>query len=122
VRALSIAMSCSPTSSHAAPFALILARMECDWANYNSVIAAISAIKDRNQQMAAAVAQGFPARISLVSNVSTMMFDLMATASTPKALVSFLVVASSRIPLICNNRIIRVSCRYYFQCTNAVYA
>lgn len=71
------------------PFALILARMECDWANYNSVIAAISAIKDRNQQMAAAVAQGFPARISLVSNVSTMMFDLMATVSTPEGFGEF---------------------------------
>jgi hypothetical protein len=29
--------------------------------------------------MVAAVAQGFPARISLVKNVSTMMYDLMAT-------------------------------------------
>ena len=53
--------------------------MECDWAAYNAVIAAVKAIPDRNQQMAAAVAQGFPARISLVQNVSTMMYDLMGT-------------------------------------------
>ena len=53
--------------------------MECDWAAYNTVIASIQAITNRNQQMAAAVALGFPARISLVQNVSTMMYDLMAT-------------------------------------------
>lgn len=53
--------------------------MECDWAAYNAVIAGIQAITNRQQQMAAAVAQGFPARISLAQNVSTMMWDLMGT-------------------------------------------
>ena len=62
-------------------FAHFSARMECDWAAYNAVIAEVQAIKDRNQQMAAAVAKGFPARISLVQNVSVMMYDLMATVS-----------------------------------------
>jgi hypothetical protein len=61
-----------------------IARMECDWNNYNAVIKAIQGITNRQQQMAAAVAQGFPARISLVQNVSTMIWDLMATVSTPE--------------------------------------
>jgi hypothetical protein len=59
-----------------------IARMECDWNAYNAVIKYIQGIGNRAQQMAAAVSQGFPARISLVQNVSTMMYDLMATVST----------------------------------------
>lgn len=64
------------------PALTLAARMECDWAAYNAVIASIQAIKNRAQQMAAAFAQGIPARISLVQNVSTMMYDLIATVRT----------------------------------------
>ncbi len=59
-----------------------IARMECDWAAYNAVIASVQGITNRQQQIAAAIALGFPARISLVANVTTMMNDLMATVST----------------------------------------
>lgn len=57
-------------------------RFTCDWANYNSVIASVQSIKDPKEQQAAAIAKGVPARISLMTNFTTLMEDLLSTVST----------------------------------------
>lgn len=59
-----------------------LARFECDWAAYNSVVAAVQAIKDPVARQAAARANALPARISLVVNASEMMWDALARVSS----------------------------------------
>jgi hypothetical protein len=53
----------------------------CDWQAYNALIKSISAIADPAQRRAAAIALGIPARVSLMANFSTAIFDLLATAS-----------------------------------------
>jgi hypothetical protein len=53
----------------------------CDWVSYNAVIKSIAAIPDPAQRRAAAIAQGIPARVSLMSNFSSSVFNLLATAS-----------------------------------------
>ena len=52
-----------------------IARMECDWDNYNNVISTIQKINDPNQRQQAARTQGFAARASLVQNVTRMIWD-----------------------------------------------
>ncbi len=53
----------------------------CDWASYNALIKAINAIADPAARRAAAIAQGVPARVSLMANLSTAVQNLLATAS-----------------------------------------
>jgi hypothetical protein len=55
--------------------------VECDWNAYDTVITAITKLP-KNQQQQAARTQGFAARASLVTNVTTMMWDLMDSIST----------------------------------------
>jgi hypothetical protein len=50
-----------------------IAKFECDWANYNTIISAIQQITNVQQQQQAARTQGFNARISLVYNLTMMM-------------------------------------------------
>jgi hypothetical protein len=59
-----------------------IAHFTCDWQTYNGVIAAIEKIADPAARRAAALAQGVPARVSLMANFSTLMMDLLATVST----------------------------------------
>jgi hypothetical protein len=59
-----------------------IARFTCDWAAYNAVIKAVQAIADPAARRAAAVAQGLPARVSLIANVSAAVADLLATVSS----------------------------------------
>ncbi len=59
-----------------------IATFTCDWAAYNAVISAVEKIPDPAARRAAAIAQGLPARASLMANFSTLMMDLLATVST----------------------------------------
>ena len=59
-----------------------IARFECEWSAYNAVIAKVSAIADPAQKKAAAVAQGIPARVSLMSNFTDVIQNLLSTVST----------------------------------------
>ena len=58
-----------------------IATFECDWSTYNAVIAKVSAIADPAQKKAAAVAQGIPARISLMTNFTAVIQNLLTTVS-----------------------------------------
>jgi hypothetical protein len=59
-----------------------IARMECDWDAYNSVIASIKAITDPAQRQLAARTVGLAARISLVENVTEMVWDHLSRVSS----------------------------------------
>ena len=48
-------------------------RFTCDWAAYNTVIANVSQIKDPKARSAAARAKAVPARVSLMTNFTSLM-------------------------------------------------
>jgi hypothetical protein len=56
-------------------------RFTCDWGSYNAVIGAIQKIADPAARKAAAIAQGIPARVSLMGNFTVLIQDLLATVS-----------------------------------------
>jgi hypothetical protein len=59
-----------------------IAKFECDWATYVSVISSINKITDPTQKQQAARTLGVPARISLQTNATIMVQDLLSTVST----------------------------------------
>ena len=59
-----------------------MAVLQCDWAAFDAVFAAVSAMPDGAARRAAAVARVFPAFASLVANATAMVTDLLeGTAS-----------------------------------------
>jgi hypothetical protein len=57
-------------------------RAECDWAAFNAVLAVLKAMPAGPTRQAEAVTIGFPALASLAANLTTMMWDQLATVST----------------------------------------
>lgn len=56
-----------------------VAQMECAWAGYNDLIGQIQNITDPTQRQKAAIAQGLPARVALVSNVTAMLWQMLSS-------------------------------------------
>lgn len=59
-----------------------IASTECSWAAYNAVLAKVKAITDPAARQAAARTLAVPARVTLQANATTMVQDLLATASS----------------------------------------
>ena len=59
-----------------------LARLECDWAAYNTELAALSAMPAGPAREAAAQSGGFAAFASLVANASALMWDQLGYVSS----------------------------------------
>lgn len=57
-------------------------RTECDWAHFNGVLGSLQAMAPSPAREAAAQTQGFDAFASLVTNVSRMMWDQLASVAT----------------------------------------
>lgn len=60
-----------------------LARVSCDWANYNAVINGIGNITDPTQRQTAAQTAGYAARASLISNTTRLLWDQLAEVTSP---------------------------------------
>ena len=59
-----------------------LAVFQCDWAAYAAVIKGVQNISDPVQRQVAARTRGLPARVSLMTNATTLVQELLATVST----------------------------------------
>jgi hypothetical protein len=57
-------------------------RAECDWAEFEALLASLKAMPAGPAREAAAVARGFPALASLAANLSQVLFDQLATIAT----------------------------------------